>query len=793
MKFSLNYLKKLVDLSSISTEELVKRLTFASFEVEEVLKPALATNLVIGKIIECEKHPKSDHLHLLKVDCGLKYGIKDIVCGAPNARVGIKVIVALPGANLSKIGVIIKESEILGYHSSGMCCSLVELGVDKSLLSTKQIEGIEEVNPLVEIGSENVLQILGLDDTILDINVLPNRLDCLSYLFMAKEIAALFNLKTISLKKTDISTISKSSLKVTSKTSYCKKISLLIIKDITKLNSTPNEIKEMLNASGIRSISPIVDLGNYIMLLTGQPVNMYDLDLIDGDVLVSSDVNDEFTSFDNKKYQLQKDDIVIKDSKKDICLAGIIASSTSLISEQSKSIAIEFASFYHANIRHTAKRLGLSSYSQQLFAKGVNPYMIDDVISLSIDIINSFIAEYKSMEITSFSNIDELDNKFDYSLSLTNSRLGSDYTLKEAIDLFSLYNIKWIVKDNENEFTLYPPIYRLDLKEQCDIDEELFRYYSASRIKLNLDNFNATKGELSVEKIEENKIRNLLISKGLYEIVSYTLIDEKKDKLIRVFDNDESYKVINPMTKDHEIIRSDLLPSMLEVISYNLNHFNKDFALFEISQMDLKDKENSTYLSIALVGNKKTQDNFNLLPYDFYDMKGIIISILNKLGINENRYALDVSKVDCFNPYCCADLLVNKKKVGSFGKIHPSLISENIFLCEINLSYLISLPGRNVKYKAIDESPLIRRDLSFLLKDNVTYLDIKNAILKDKDKYLKDVKFFDLFTSNDGSKYLGISLYMSKDNETMSDSEITNCFNKAIEAVINKLGLQLRR
>lgn len=793
MKFSLNYLKKLVDLSSISTDDIVKRLTFASFEVEEVTTIASATNLVIGEIIECEKHPKSAHLHLLKVDCGLKHGIKNIVCGAPNARVGIKVIVALVGANLPRIGVTIKESEMLGYPSSGMCCSLVELGVDKLLLSTKQIEGIEEVDSTLKVGSENVLELLGLDDTILDINVLPNRLDCLSYISMAKELAALFNRKTVSLKKSDITTISKSSLNVTSTTPYCKKISLLVIKNITKLNSTPSDIKSMLNASGIRSISPIVDLGNYIMLLTGQPINMYDLDLIQGDIKVSSDVNDKFTSFDNKEYQLINDDIVIRDSKKDICLAGIIASSTSMITSNSKSIAIEFASFYHANIRHTAKRLGLSSYSQQLFAKGVNSYMIDEIISLSIDIINSFIPEYKNIEISSFSTLDKLDNKFDYSLTLTNNRLGSDYSLKEAIDLFSLYDIKWVVKDNENEFTLYPPKYRLDLKEQCDIDEELFRYYSSSRIKLNLDNFNATKGELSLERIEENKIRDLLVSKGLYEIVSYTLIDEKKDKLIRVFDNDESYKVINPMTKDHEIIRSDLLPSTLDVVSYNLNHFNKDFALFEISQMDLKGKDNATYLSIALVGNKKVQDNFNLNPYNFYDMKGIVISILNKLGISENRYSLEVSKLECFNPYCSADLLVNKKKVGSFGKIHPSLLNENIFLCEINLSSLISLPGRNVKYKGINESPLIRRDLSFLLKDNVTYQDIKNTILKDKDKYLKDVKFFDLFTSDDNSKYLGISLYMSKDNETMSDSEITNCFNKAIQAVTSKLGLQLRR
>lgn len=790
MKFSLNEIKRLVDLKDVSLDELVKRLTFSGFEVEEISHLASATNLVIGEIIECLPHPKSDHLHLLKVDCGKKIGIKNIVCGAKNARVGIKVIVALPGSNLPAIDTIIKESVILEYPSSGMCCSLVELGVDKELLSEKQINGIEEVDSSIEVGSENVLELLHLDDVILDINVLPNRLDCLSYFSLAKEIAALLNRKMIKIPSSSIS-LKESERKVISTTSCCNKISLLYVEDIKGLKETPEDIKSVLISSGIRCLSPIVDLGNYIMLMTGQPINMYDLDKLDKDIKVSLSNNEKFTSFDNKEYQLNNEDIIISDSKDIVCLAGVMASFKAMITESTKSIAIEFASFYHANIRHTSKRLGLVSFSSQLFAKGVNYNLIDDVISFTLTILDRFFTSYSSLSISKYEEKPYTPYSFNYSLSETNKRLGSDYNSAELLKLFELYNIKY-ERLNEDKYVLYPPKNRLDLKEQCDIDEELFRYYSINRIPLNLNNFPITKGEMSLEKKEEMKIRNLLTDKGLLEIVSYTLIDEKKDRLIRIFDDKESYKVINPMTKDHEYVRSDLLPSLLETIEYNINHFNKDFSLFEISPMCLKDS-NPTFLSIALVGNKSMQENYQARPYDFFDIKALVIAILNKLGVNPNRYNLEISTDSCFNPYCSASIFINKKKVCSFGKIHPSLSEENIYLMEMNLSEIVLLKGRDTKYKVLPDYPLVRRDLSFLVNDDVTFSDIKNVILKQKDAYLKDVLFFDEFTSIDKKKYIGISLYMSKDESSMSEEEINTCFNKAIDSVVRTLGLTLRK
>ena len=791
MKFSLNALKRLVNLDSLSVDAIVSRLTFAGFEVEEVSSLASGTNLVIGKIISLENHPKSTHLHLLKVDCGEKYGVLNIVCGAPNVSLNMKVIVALVGAKLDKISLTIKESVILGYKSQGMCCSLLELGVDSSLLDERQKNGIEEIDDSVEIGREDVLSLLSLDDIILDINVLPNRIDCLSYINLARELSALFEREMNPLPSFSVSTIKKEKV-VSSLTPFCEKISLLRVKDIRIKKQLPSYIKEVLQASGIRSISPIVDLGNYLMLLTGQPINMYDNSKIEGKVQVSSSYQGDFISFDNKSYQLKEGDILISDEKKPLCLAGIIASSSAMIDDKSDDILIEFASFYHANIRRTCKRLGLSSFSSNLFAKGVNPFMIDESISLCISLLDEFFSSYDIVSLSSFSSLEEKRNEIEFSISDCKKRIGVNYTQEEVEKLFSLYHIGYEKKDDI--YHLYPPKHRPDLKESCDIQEELFRFYGSSRVPLNLIDFPVTKGESIKGKDDEDKIRDLLVSRGLYEVVSYTLIDEKMDKEFKVFSSDkESYKVKNPMTKDHEIIRNDILSSLYAVVKYNLSHFNRDFQIFEISDVDIKGEENKKILSIALVGNKVSQDNYHLSLYDFFDIKGLLSAILNRLGIMSNRYSYIRSDNSFFNPYCSADLLFNKKKVGTFGKIHPSMSKDNIFLLELDLSYLISLSGRDVRYKMIDTYPLVRRDLSFYLDKDVSYKEIKDAILKDKTAHLKDVLFFDDFISEDNKRYIGVSLYMSKEDSSLLEDEINSTLQRAINAVEKKLSLSIRR
>ena len=298
MVFSYALLSKLVDLSSFTPETLRSRLTFSGFEVEGMEKRAEASNLIIGEVLTCEKHPDSDHLHVLTVDCGKEEGIRDIVCGAPNVKKGLKVIVALPGCVLPALGETIERGTIRGKESDGMCCSLLELGVSKDSLplNSPSLNGIEELPSDAPIGERNVLSYLGLDDTLLDINVLPNRPDCLSYIGLAREISSLTGaaLKEIPTFKAPKNV----SLKVDSKSEHCVRFDALRIDHVVPKKKTPLEIQRALEASGVRSLSPLVDLGNYAMLLTGQPFNLYDADKNSDNLYeVREDVTSSFTAF----------------------------------------------------------------------------------------------------------------------------------------------------------------------------------------------------------------------------------------------------------------------------------------------------------------------------------------------------------------------------------------------------------------------------------------------------------------------------------------------------------------
>ncbi len=786
MLFSYKLLSKIVDLSKTDPVSLRNRLTFAGFEVEGMNVAASGDKLIIGQVLTCVKHPDSNHLHCLTVDLGKEEGIRNIVCGAPNVRVGLKVIVALVGCHLPALNETIEKGVIRGQESDGMCCSLAELGVSKDLLSEKQVGGIEELPNDAPIGERNVLGYLGLDDTILDINVLPNRPDCLSYIGMAREISSLTSFAMKSIPSFDSSKIKKT-VKADSLSKFCPRLDILRIDNVVAKKSTPMPIVRFLEASGLRSVSPIVDLGNFSMLLTGEPINMYDaLKNPTNNYVVKDDFEGNFTTFDNKVLALKKNDLVVTDGVKPLCLAGIMAGKDACVSDNTKDIAVEFAIFYHANIRRTSARLGLSSPSEQLFAKERNPKMINEAIGVTLKLLDDFLDKYEITAYDSFDSTDQTRKGFVYSLDKTNSRLGSDYSEEEANQVLKAYRIK---KEGN---TLYPPIDRVDLLEQCDIDEEIFRYYGSSRIKASFDNYPITIGKLNDSQKNLRSIRELLVSRGLLECLSYTLIDEKADKSIRVFSQGESYKILNPMTKDHEYVRQDLLPSLLMVMDYNIKHSHPDLALFETSPIDTP-KANHEYLGIILKGNTSLTEGLQSRPYDFFDLKGLIEAIMSKLGIPETRYRLVYSTNKAFHPKASADIYMGKDLVGTFGQLHPHVYSEKVFAAELDLGYLLDLRGTSTKFKALNPLALVRRDLSFKVNDEVSFAKLKKTILQTKDSLVKEVSLFDDFHDpKTDSHYLGLYVYIGKDDGTLKDSEINDSMNKITSNVKTVLGLTLR-
>jgi len=782
MLFSLNLLKKLVNIGDISIEDLVSKLIGAGFEVEGFKPVASASRLVIGHILSCVPHPDSDHLHVLKVDCGQE-GILDIVCGAPNVAEDQKVIVALVGCVLPAINETIKAGNIRGAESNGMCCSLSELGVDKSAQSEEDLAGIHVLDRDAKTGERNVLSYLGLDDVILDVSILPNRPDCLSHLGFAREIKSILNTSMVRYELPELPK-KKSAYTVESTTDGCDRFSLLEVE--LAGGKTPDDIKKTLLGLNIRSISPAVDLGNYSMILTGQPIHMYDLDKVKGNKLTVSDgVSGSFKALDDKEYQLIKGDIVISDEEKVCCLGGIMGSQAVAIGPASKHIGIEAAHFYYACIRHTSSRLGLVSDSSSLFSKGTNPYLVDEALKVTMNLAGKFFSKLEVTGLSSYDQVRSFEGKYPFSLEVLNKHLGTGFTMDEVSN--DLKRLELIYKDG----FILKDIRRLDLLEQCDIEEEIFRLEPRSCIKLSIDGMSITSGHLSFLQETEKKIRENLIANGLDQIITYTLLNDRLDKMGRVFDSRPSFKVNHPLTEDHVYVRSDLVSSMINAITYNLSRKNENLSLFEMSHIDTP-SGNKEYLSIGLKGLRLTRGLVNPIAYDFFYLKGIVTDILSIMGLDERRYTLRRSKNAFFHPGKSADIMIGKTLAGTFGEISPTAKLPCMMVAELDLSFLMCQKSSKTKAASLFPIPPIRRDLAFkLLDSDVQSEDIIKAIKKAGGKYVLSSEVFDVF-NKDGETYYGFATFFVKEDKSFTDAEINSLLNTIILNVTHSLKVQLR-
>lgn len=778
MIVSYKSLQQFVDLDGLTPEEVAQKLTFAGIEVESITHLGYGTNLVIGHILECEPHPDSDHLHVLKVDLGARYGVKQIVCGAPNARKGLKVIVAREGAVLpgGKIG----HSIIRGVESEGMCCSLLELGVESKYLNEKQTSGIEELDESSPVGEERVLEYLGLDDTRLDLNVLANRPDLLSLINVAREVGAIFN-RPIKEMYVEILQDFETDFKVGSKTSKCSQFSIKEIKDI-KIKDSPKWMKQALMSMGVRSINNIVDIGNYVMLLTGQPLHMYDLDkLPERSLLAEDDLERPFIALDEKEYQLQKGDICICSHREPMCLGGIMGSLACAVDENSHNIVIEAASFDGASIRHTSNRLGLASESSMRFVKGTNHFQSEQVIDLAAYLIKTLCdgQHFSQTKVYQSEKYEEIVIKS--STERINGRLGTTFSnneIKQTLErLYFRVNMK-----NDGSFTCAVPPFRLDVKEDADLSEEVIRLLGYEHIDARLPRFDTTVGRLSPVQEKISFLREMLLNRGLDECLTYSLISEKEAQCFNSFFKENPYRLLNPLTDDHVILRTNVIHSLLMSASYNVARQNKNLAFFETSLISDK-SANTHHLAVCLLGECLEQDQLKRRPYDFYDAKGIVEAIMEVIGIDNSRYKFEKNTtVSELHPGKSALIVVQNKPIGFLGELHPKMkefydIGKNsAVVLEIVLDELLQLRTKEVKSTNISKFPSVSRDLALIVKDEVDALDLLRLIKSVGKGLVIDTHVFDVYKGENierGYKSLAINITYCSFDHTLSDKEVT--------------------
>lgn len=798
MKVSLKWLKNYVDLEGISAEEIAQKLTFAGIEVEEIIHMASGTNLVVGEIVECEKHPESDHLHILKVDEGEKYGVNQIVCGAPNARVGLKVIVARVGAVLPKI--TIAKSTIRGVESNGMCCSLLELGVESKYLTEAQINGIEELPMDAKVGEEDVLGYLGLDDTIFDLKLLANRSDCLAMQNVAREVAALFE-KDVNLPYVNHYEGKKSNFKVDSQTDLCKEFAIREIRNI-KVKESPKWLKERLLASGVRSINNIVDIGNYIMLLTGQPLHMYDLDKLKSEELtVRSDYEGDFVALDEKTYKLIKGDIVIMNEDEVMCLGGVMGSLKCAVDENTKNLAIEAANFDAKTIRHTSTRLNLVSESSQRFVKGINKDQYENVLDLTTKLLVELCDAKEIFETKKYDVLSHEANIIESSCRAINHRLGSEFKNDEIIDTLKRVYIDINDYDGDN-FKAVVPSHRIDIKLDADLSEEVIRLLGFDNVKSTLPRQETSVGALTNTQLRKRQIRELLIANGLYETLNYTLVNDKLISYFKGLNNNEPYCLLHPMTEDHKYTRVTLLPSLLETLNYNLSRQGKDIKIFEVSDVYSKNGV-ECHLGIVLNGEDEYRHLMNKIPYGYAHVKGLFEAIMNLLAIDANRYRL-VRVSDKFkelHPGRAAEIYIGKDLVGIMGELHPNMMKEfdlgkaPTAVLEINLSKLLEVRVSPIKVIPPSRFQTVERDLALVARKDISAQEIIKVIKQAGHNMIKQVDIFDVYEGEHvdlGFKSIALKIIYEDATKSFTSEEIANLEKGIINALEAKLSIKLR-
>lgn len=797
MLVSLKQVSKYVSLEGLSPTQIAKGLTFAGVEVEDIETLASGTNLVIGKILKCLPHPDSDHLHVLDVDLGSKYGIERIVCGAPNAREGLKVIVARVGAKLPEVE--IKSATIRGIESHGMCCSLLELGVDAKYLSEYQTKGIEELPEDAPVGEENVLGYLGLDDTVLTLNVLANRPDLLCVYNVAKEIGAIFE-RSVKIPTPEVKEDFETKIVVGSETSHCSQFAAREIKDI-KVKPSPTWMSSFLMASGTRSINNIVDIGNYVMLLTGQPLHMYDADkLAKAELIARDDYSGELVALDEKSYSIIPGDIVITTDHKPMCLGGVMGSLECAVDENTKHIYIESASFDGATIRRTSTRLGLASESSSRFVKGTNPYQSKEVLDFAASLIVELCEAKHVSNVVNFETKKYEKIVIETSVEKLNNRLGTNFSSKDIES--ALTRLNFVVNARVGKLFVEVPQYRLDVSCDADISEEVIRLLGYQYVNSILPVLPTTVGGLTLEQHRLRVLRGHLTSLGLDECLTYSLLNKKEKDLFNLLNKEEHYVLLNPITDEHEVFRTHILHSLLMAAKYNVAHQNKNLALFETGNMISKSSR-SNHLAVVLVGNELNRGLMNALAYDFYHMKGIVESLFAVLGIEVSRYKFEKSnyKGDELHPGKSADIIFQGQVIGRFGELHPSYFSKydlgktSCVVLEMNLDPVLNAKVSTIKMAEFSKFPSVTHDLALVVDKTVTAGELIRTIKMTGKGLVSEAEIFDLYEGENlgpNKKSVAIKITYTSLEHTLVEKEIGDVEDRIKFELTKVFGAELR-
>jgi phenylalanyl-tRNA synthetase beta chain len=804
MKISLNWLKKFTDFKS-SPEELAEALTMTGLEVESIDYPFdYLKDVITGRIEKITPHPNADKLRICMVNTGESENLQ-IVCGAPNVYEGMVGPVALPGTELPG-GLKLKKSKIRGEVSMGMLCSAKELAI------TEDGSGIMDL-PGDTTPGKPLTDVLDLNSPVLEVDLTPNRADCLSLIGIAREVAAIEGTKITfpaadkyKDKKNSGDIIQKASVDVKDKT-LCPRYCARYIENV-KVAPSPFWLQSILLCSGVRPINNIVDVTNYIMLETGQPLHAFDYDEVkDAKIIVKRAENGEkFTALDGKERELDSEILMICDNERKVAAAGIMGGENSEITEKTQTVLLESAYFYPPSVRRSAKKLGLSTDSSHRFERGVDPSQVKRALDRAAELIEE-LGNGKTIE----GYIDTQEKEFEtkeilFSVSACNKRLGISLSASESVSYLESVGFIPEKTDNPDIFLTKIPSYRVDVERPEDLSEEVARRYGYNNIPTTFPFASSFEKEDSSDFNLRLEIKETMKSLGFNEAINYSFIGStllEKSGLTGDFYT-KPVKILNPLSEDQSVMRTDLVPGILENISSNLSKQISTLKIFETGQVFFPDSEQinksvqKEYITAAITGSRRNSGWDDKSPeVDFFDIKGIAEAFFEEFNIKP-----EFQKPEDLMPYArngaCADIIINDEKHGTIFEVSPKIlknfnIEKKVFIFTSPIEAIEKNRVKTSLSREIPKFPAVSRDITIITPKSTEAGKIITLVKNLNQEIVENILLFDVYQGeavNDNEKSLSFRIIYRSPKETLKDKQVNKVHEKITASLLKNFEIR---
>ncbi|MCZ6796883.1 MAG: phenylalanine--tRNA ligase subunit beta [Gammaproteobacteria bacterium] len=787
MKLSENWLREWVN-PAIDTESLVSQLTMAGLEVEAVEPAGVDLDkVIVGEVMSVESHPDADKLSLCQVSDGT--ATKPVVCGASNVREGLKVAFAQPGATLP--GRKIKKVKLRGVESHGMLCSAVELNLGEDS------DGILELPADAPVGV-SIVEYLALDDNIIDIDLTPNRGDCLSLAGVAREVSALNGIDLSKHMSHVAGSISDDFPVELIQPEGCPHYVGRIIKGINASARTPMWMQEKLRRSGLRPISPVVDVTNFVMMEIGQPMHGFDFDKLEGGIRVRlATAGEKLTLLDQTEFECRADSLVIADFEKAVALAGIMGGLDSSVQADTKNVFLEAAFFAPLPMAGKARSYGMHTDSSHRFERGVDPGLqviaMHRATELLLDIVGG-----KAGPVIDVTNAEFMPEVPRVNLRYTriNRLLGIQVSRDEVVNMLESLNMQ--LEDCEEGWMVVPPSYRFDINIEADLIEEIGRMVGYNNIPGTRELAHANMESCSETQRSTSEIRDVMVGQGFYEAVTYSFVSPELQSILDP--GQASLALSNPISPDMSVMRTRLLPGLVQALQYNLKRQQSRVRLFETGLCFIpgeNELQQRPHIAAVITGSRDNEGWFSQAKQvDFYDIKGNFESILKPSQQSSFRFAKSTNPV--LHPGQGADVLYQDKLVGFVGALHPGVIArlqltQPVFVFELELTSL--LHSKLPSFGELSKYPSIRRDIALTVDANIDVQELINCIYSIKSEILQEVIVFDVYTGmevRNNRKSVALGLILQDFSRTLVDEDVENLVNKVLDQLKKQYNALLR-